>query len=315
VGAIDPVNGDAEPIRISDAERDRAIERLNGFFSEGRLSHDEFSARLDEIYAVSTDIELRDVFRQLPRQDPIGEVPAPKPRRRLRTSRIVETATPAAICTAVWAMTGHSYFWPEWVYLGTGIVLLQELRSGGRRNRTRRAPSDRTSSGPPSVSSDKRRVRTVVFIDIVNSTEQLAALGDSQWRSVLGRFKDLADHELGVTGGRMAFTKGDEVVATFHSPTSSLEYACAVRDEIRNQLHLEIRAGIHTGEVQGRPHDLSGIAIHIGQRVSTLASAGQILVSSTVRDLAQGSGFGFADQGEHELRGVPGTWRLFAVNE
>jgi len=105
---------------------------------------------------------------------------------------------------------------------------------------------------------------------------------------------------------------GDGVLATFDGPGRAIRCACAIRDSVRS-LGLDTRAGLHTGEIELRGDDVAGVAVHIGARVSALAGAGEVLVSSTVKDIVAGSGIEFGDRGEHELKGVPGTWRLFAV--
>jgi class 3 adenylate cyclase len=317
MSAIDPRDGDIYPIRISDFERNEALERLNDFFSEGRLTLDEYSTRLDEVYAARTDIELADVFRGLP--SPAPAVPDKVDRQlRTRIDRFVGFVTPASICTVIWAMTGTSYFWPEWVWLGTGIGLLGGYRIAGRRRRRQRkqvvSRSNRDSLPRGAGTYDKRQILTAVFTDIVGSTEKATSVGDSRWREVLRGFEHVVDGELELYRGRKLFTKGDEVVATFRSPAQAIQYALALRNDIR-PLDLEIRAGIHTGEIEGHRSDLSGIALHIGQRVSGLAEPGEIFVSSTVRDLAYGSGIDFVDRGEHELRGLTGKWHLYSVGD
>jgi class 3 adenylate cyclase len=172
-----------------------------------------------------------------------------------------------------------------------------------------------TGSVPTGADTHERRmVLTAVFVDIVGSTQKATALGDTRWRETLRSFERIVDADLVTHHGRKLFTKGDEIVATFRSPARAIAYSRALRDDIR-ALDLEIRAGIHTGEIEGRHTDLSGIALHIGQRVSASASPGEILVSSTVRDLALGSGVEFIDRGEHELQGLPGSWRLYAVGD
>jgi class 3 adenylate cyclase len=299
---------------VSDVERNDAIERLNGFFSEGRLTFDELSARLDESYAARTDVELEAVFRGLPKPPPPPQKGIARHEVRRLANRAVGTATPAIICTAIWAMTGHGAFWPEWVWFGTGVAFLSGQRSASRRRNREldRGQSARGELPRGAGSQDRRRVLTAVFVDIVGSTEKALVLGDSRWREVLRRFEHLVGKELEAHHGRELFTKGDEVVATFRSPGDAVRYACALRDAIR-PLGVEIRAGIHTGELEGRRTDLSGIALHIGQRISAAAAADEVLVSSTVRELAHGSGIEFVDRGEHELRGLEGTWHLYAV--
>jgi class 3 adenylate cyclase len=308
----DPGGGD--PLFVSDVERNDAIERLNGFFSEGRLTYDELSARVDQTYAARTDVELEAVFRGLPKPPPPAQKGIVGHRLRGQANRIVGTATPAVICTAIWAMTGHGAFWPEWVWFGTGVALLGEQRSSSRRRHRQqsREPSYRDAPPPFAGTQDRRRILTAVFVDIVGSTEKAIVLGDSRWREVLHRFEQLVSQELVAQHGRKLFTKGDEVVATFRSPGEAVRYACALRDAVR-PLDLELRSGIHTGELEGRSTDLSGIALHIGQRISATAAPDEVLVSSTVRELAHGSGIEFVDRGEHELRGLEGTWHLYAV--
>jgi class 3 adenylate cyclase len=316
MSALEARGGTPEPIRISDSERNAAVERINEFFGEGRLDFEETSGRLDEIYAAKTDVELEQAFRGLPRPA------APKERRRLPRDmrRVVQVATPAGLCTVIWAMTGaHGYFWPEWVWFGSGLSIIGYLRPGHRHidrdHRRRERSLDPASPGPLGpASADGRMILTAVFADIVNSTEKASGLGDARWRELLRSFEYTVDRLLVVNQGRKLFTKGDEVVATFRTPAQAIDYARGIRDGVA-RLGLELHVGIHTGEVEGRKGDLSGIALHIGQRVSASAAAGEILVSSTVRDLALGSGIGFVDRGEHELRGLPGTWRLYAVED
>ncbi|MGH8996378.1 MAG: DUF1707 domain-containing protein [Acidimicrobiales bacterium] len=300
-----------EPIRISDADRNEAVERINAFFGEGRLDFEETSARLDEVYAARTDADLEHVFRGLPKS------PAPPVRARRHLSRqgrrLLQIATPGIICTGIWAVTGaHGSFWPEWVWFATGLTVFGRLR-GGRAHPARDYVLDHPdSAGAIGGGAGQRMILTAVFSDIVGSTQKAAAVGDGKWHEMLRSFEYVLDRELAAHGGQKLFTKGDEVVATFQSPAEAVRYAEAIRQGVAT-LQLELRSGIHTGELQGRQQDLSGIALHIGQRVSASAAPGEILVSSTVRDLALGSGIGFIDRGEHELRGVPGTWRLYAV--
>src|SRR5580658_9865981 len=209
--------GPKDPLFVSDGERNEAIERLNGFFSEGRLTFDELSARLDEAYSARTDVELEALFRGLPK--PIPSAPKGMARFNLRrqANRIVGTATPAAVCTVIWAMTGHGPFWPEWVWLGTGVVLLGEERGASRRRHrqlARESRASRSSIGtggryalPPSAGTqDRRRVLTVVFVDIVGSTEQALQMGDGAWREVLRRFEYVVRGELEAHHGRKLFT-------------------------------------------------------------------------------------------------------------
>ena len=158
-----------------------------------------------------------------------------------------------------------------------------------------------------------RLLATVLFTDLVGSTEAVAELGDTRWRRVLERHGEIVTKELGRHRGRLVKTTGDGVLATFDGPARAVRCACAIRDAVR-ALGIETRAGLHTGEIEVLGEDVGGIAVHIGQRVSTLATAGEVLVSSTVVDLVAGSGLKFEDRGEYTLKGVPRTWHLHAVS-
>jgi class 3 adenylate cyclase/pimeloyl-ACP methyl ester carboxylesterase len=157
-----------------------------------------------------------------------------------------------------------------------------------------------------------RALATVMFTDIVASTEQAARLGDRVWTQVLDRHDALVDRELERHRGRKVNPTGDGLLATFDGPARGVRCAQAICEAVRG-LGIEVRAGLHTGEVELRGDDIGGIAVHIGQRVSALAGPGEVLVSRTVTDLVTGSGLVFTNRGEHALKGVPGTWPLFAL--
>ena len=163
----------------------------------------------------------------------------------------------------------------------------------------------------PEVQSD-RVLATVMFTDIVNSTGQAAFMGDQRWRELLSRHDALVENEVERFRGRVVKSTGDGVLATFDGPARAIRCACEIRDRVR-ALGLEIRAGLHSGEIELQPHDVAGIAVHIGQRVESLAAPGEVFVSRTVADLLAGSDFSFDDRGEHQLKGVPGSWRIFRV--
>ena len=158
-----------------------------------------------------------------------------------------------------------------------------------------------------------RVLATVLFTDIVGSTTRAAELGDAAWRELLGRHHTLVRGELVRYRGEELDTAGDGFFAAFDGPGRAIECATAIRDALR-ALDLEIRAGLHTGECERVDGKLGGIAIPTGARIASLAEPGEVLVSSTVRDLVAGSGISFEDRGTHELKGVPGEWRLYAVN-
>jgi class 3 adenylate cyclase len=159
-----------------------------------------------------------------------------------------------------------------------------------------------------------RVLATVLFTDIVGSTDRAAELGDSGWRRVLERHDGLARDQVERHRGKLVKSLGDGMLATFDGPSRVISTAIAVRDGAR-QLGLEIRAGLHTGECELLgDNDIGGMAVHIGARISSLAGPGEVLVSSTVRDLIVGTDRRLVDHGEHQLKGVPGSWRIYAVN-
>jgi class 3 adenylate cyclase len=157
-----------------------------------------------------------------------------------------------------------------------------------------------------------RVLTTVLFTDIVGSTERASALGDHEWKLLLERHDAILRREIEMLDGREIDTAGDGFFATFDGPARAVRCALAIGGAVRT-LGLEIRAGCHTGEVELRGDDVAGIAVHIGARISALAGPSQVLVSSTVKELVAGSGLAFQDAGEHELKGVPDRWHLFRV--
>jgi class 3 adenylate cyclase len=153
---------------------------------------------------------------------------------------------------------------------------------------------------------------TVLFTDVVKSTELAASLGDKVWRDLLQEHHVLVRRELSRFRGQERDTAGDGFFATFDGPARAIRCAQAVIEDASG-LGLDIRAGVHTGECQLHDGKVAGIAVSLGSRVSALAQPREVLVSSTVRDLVAGSGIEFEDRGEQELRGVPGRWRLYGV--
>ena len=153
---------------------------------------------------------------------------------------------------------------------------------------------------------------TVLFTDLVASTERAASLGDRRWREVLEAHHRLVRRELLVHRGIEIDTAGDGFFCRFDGPARAMTCAQAIVEGAR-ALDLEVRAGVHTGECELIGEKIAGIAVYVGARVAASALPGEVLVSSTVKDLVAGSGFTFEERGEHELKGVPGTWRLYAV--
>jgi class 3 adenylate cyclase len=167
-----------------------------------------------------------------------------------------------------------------------------------------------TGIRPPPAAD--RVLVTVLFTDIVGSTRKLEAIGDSRWRQLLdshhARVRQLLDRYAGIE----IDTAGDGFFATFDGPARAIRCACAIRDAIR-EIGLEMRAGLHTGEIERRGTKATGIAVHVGARVAALAQPGEVLVTSTLKQLVMGSGISFVDRGSHTLKDVADQWQLFAV--
>jgi class 3 adenylate cyclase/pimeloyl-ACP methyl ester carboxylesterase len=160
--------------------------------------------------------------------------------------------------------------------------------------------------------ADDRVLATVLFTDIVDSTRRAAEMGDRDWHALLDAHDAVVRAQLARFRGREVNTSGDGFLAMFDGPQRAIRCAMAIRDAVQ-ALGIQVRAGLHTGECEVRGDNIGGIGVHIGARVSALAGPNDVLVSSTLRDLVIGSGLEFEDRGAHELKGVPGRWRLFAV--
>lgn len=169
-------------------------------------------------------------------------------------------------------------------------------------------------SGIPGGSVPDRILATVLFTDIVSSTDRAASMGDRRWKAVLEVHDDITRDQVARFQGRFIESTGDGSLATFDRPGRAIRAAGAIQESIR-ALGIDIRAGLHAGEIELREggHRVGGIAVHIAARVMATAAPGEILVSSTVKDLVAGSGIEFRDRGTHDLKGVPGAWRLFLV--
>ncbi len=171
---------------------------------------------------------------------------------------------------------------------------------------------DFVSAGATPVRSAERVLVTVMFTDIVSSTERAADLGDADWHWLLDQHDRIARTEIERLGGRLVSTTGDGVLATFDGPSHGIACAGAIAGALRAH-NLPIRGGVHTGEVEIRGDDVAGLGIVIARRICDLADSGQVLVSRTVKDLIAGSGIELHDHGTHVLKGVPDDWQLFAV--
>ncbi len=167
-------------------------------------------------------------------------------------------------------------------------------------------------TGARGTAGSDRSLATVMFTDIVGSTDKASRLGDRRWRYLLEDHHAHVRRILDRFRGVEVDTAGDGFFATFDGPARAVHCACAIHETVR-ELDIEIRAGLHTGEVERRGRAVTGLAVHVGARVAALANAGEVLVTSTVQMLVLGSGIGFADRGNHTLKGVPGRWQLFAV--
>ncbi len=167
-------------------------------------------------------------------------------------------------------------------------------------------------TGTRPIPEPDRVLATVLFTDVVGSTERAVALGDHRWRELLGAHDAAVRHELERFRGREVDTSGDGFFATFDGPARAVRCAIAIGDAVRG-LGMEIRTGIHTGECELEGPKVRGIAVHTGARIASMAGPGEVLVSQTVKDLVSGSGLAFEDCGVHELKGVPGEWRIYAA--
>jgi class 3 adenylate cyclase len=185
-----------------------------------------------------------------------------------------------------------------WPFLGDADSLLDEV--------------ERFVLGAPVGRAQERALGTVVFTDIVGSTAAAASMGDAAWRGMLGQHDVVSKRQIAAHGGRYVSSTGDGLLALFDGPARATRCAAGLVSSVRD-LGIEIRAGVHTGEIEHRGDDISGLAVNIGARVGALAGPSEVLVSQTVRDLVAGSGLEFEDAGEHELKGVPDRWHLYRV--
>jgi class 3 adenylate cyclase len=168
-------------------------------------------------------------------------------------------------------------------------------------------------TGTRSVPESDRVLATVMFVDIVGSTARAAELGDARWRELLTAYETAVRRELARFRGREVKMLGDGCLATFDGPARAIRCARAIVDAV-GAIGLEVRIGVHSGEIELMDSDVGGIAVHMAARIGALASTGEVLVSGTVKDLVAGSGIPFTDRGVQQLKGIPGEWRLFAVS-
>ena len=223
-------------------------------------------------------------------------------------------------CTGIWWIAERSQgmdtaFWPGLLMLLLLIPLALHAAvvymAGPGRQPAARQPSDRPAPSPVPEPGE-RALATVLFTDIVGSTDHARRVGDRRWGELLDTHDRLARELVAQLQGQLVKSTGDGVLALFDRPGRGIRCATALRDRLRGS-GMEIRAGVHTGEVQLRGGDVGGIAVHFAARVMAAAAPGEVLVSGTVRDLVAGSDYVLEDRGAHALKGMAGEWRLFAV--
>jgi class 3 adenylate cyclase len=217
------------------------------------------------------------------------------------------------LATGVWWLAERSQgmptaFWPGYIML----LLLIPLGLHAAIVLSGPARPPRPGPGPVPAERGERALATVVFTDIVGSTDRARQVGDRRWGELLDTHDRLARELVGQLQGRLVKSTGDGVLALFDRPGRGIRCATALRDRLRGS-GVEIRAGVHTGEVQLRGDDVGGIAVHFAARVMAAARPGEVLVSGTVHDLVAGSDHVLEDRGAHALKGMAGEWRLFAV--
>ena len=264
-------------------------ERFQAWYAQAqRFSGTPASAR--EWFRITMDIDVRDVL-------PAIRVPTLVVHRAGDRVIPVESGRYLAehIPDAKYAeLSGQDHF----PFVGDMDAILDEVEEFLTGSRPTRAPD--------------RVLATVLFTDIVGSTERAAALGDKRWTELLAEHHRVVGAALEDHRGKAVRIEGDGTLSTFDGPARAVNCATAIRRALAS-LDLEIRAGVHTGEIELARSGVEGIAVHIGARIASLAASGEVLVSSTVKDLVVGSGLTFADRGRHELKGVPGEWQLYAV--
>jgi class 3 adenylate cyclase len=246
-----------------------------------------------------TVLAMRHMLQQLDVRHVLGSIAVPTLVVHRTDNRLVDVAHGRYLADHIPGgryveLDGDDYLW----FVGDADPILDEVEvflTGSRREPVH-----------------DRVLATVLFTDIVGSTERAAAIGDAAWRELRDAHHAIVRSELDRHRGREVDTAGDGFLATFDGPARALRCAVAIRDAVR-ALGLEIRAGLHTGEIALDGAGVAGLAVHIGARVAATADPGTVLASGTVRDLVAGSGIEFEDRGTHELKGVPGEWHLFSV--
>ena len=284
---------------IDDAARDAYRRRI----ADLRAEQEEAERFNDPERAARASEEVDALSRELASAFGLGG----RKRKAGSTSERARVNVRNAITSAIKAIAKHDKELAEHLRTTIRTGLLCSYAGGSRWTTEAGAPPASSSAMPT-----ERFLATVLFTDVVGSTEQAAALGDARWREVLDQHDALTVAAIERCDGRVVKSFGDSFFATFEAPAKAIRCAGAISKAL-HPLGIEVRAGIHTGECEPRGDDVGGLAVHIGARILALAGPSEVLVSSTVRDLVTGSGLRFDDRGFHELRGVPGSWRLFAL--
>ncbi len=257
-----------------------------------------------------------------------GSVRASGPVRPLPGPRISSRYAQTSVRCSPWSTPRH------WCCIGSTILSSESAR-GGISPKTSREPNwsscpakttfpfagdtdtvlgeiEEFLTGTRGTPNTDRALGTILFTDISESTKRAADSGDRHWRELLDNHDRMAGRQVHRFGGRQVKTTGDGILATFDGPARAIQCGLAICDGA-HQLGIEVRVGVHTGEVERRGDDIGGIGVHIAARVQAHAQPGEVWVSRTVTDLVTGSGITFHDRGEHPLKGVPEAWRLFSV--
>ena len=281
-----------EAVRALGMQNDNEVEAFIDFIRYGASP-----GMLERLYRMNKEIDIRQVL-------PTVRVPA----------LVMHGSDDQVVPVAVGAYTAQRLRSARFIELpGVGHLALS-TRGTQIQVEIERFLTDVWQTGGWEDTEPDRMLATVLFTDIVESTAKAIELGDRRWRDLLERHHTLVRRELLRYRGREINTAGDGFLAAFDGPARAIRCACAIVHGVRD-LGLSVRAGLHTGECEVADGKIAGIAVHTGARVAALAATDEVLVSNTVRDLVAGSGIQFSDRGAHALKGIPGEWRLFAVQQ
>ncbi len=300
------------PIGGTAADRNRALQMTES--SHGRALMLDLFAR-----SMASDGQLREAFARYERQSASPGV-ATAMLRLIYESDVRDVLPTIRVPTLVMHHAGAEHLPPALGrYIADHIPNARFVDLPGADSLIWAGGADRVLAeiqefvtGAKPIREPTRVLSTVLFTDIVNSTVRAGELGDDRWRELLAEHDRLIRTELERGSGREIKTTGDGFLATFDGPARAIRTAVAIREALR-VIGVEVRAGLHTGEIELLPDDVAGVGVHIGSRIAALAGAGEVFVSSTTRDLVAGSGIGFDDRGSHVLKGIPDAWHVFSV--